>query len=112
MNLRWTWVNFVSSLLINRLRFLHEIGLYHLHEWIQPGAESYPAARHVDFYASALFATTILALFHLRPLQYGVLLPSTPRATHVLQDGQVIPLVDVPAETLTRRVSLLKPIIN
>ena len=40
MNLRWTWVNFVSSLLINRLRFLHNIGLYNLHEWItvQPGA--------------------------------------------------------------------------
>ena len=108
MNLRWTWVNFVCSLLINRLRFLHDIGLYHLHKWItlHPGEDNHPAARQIDFYVSVLLATTILTLFHLRPLHYGVLLPSMPRAAHVLQDGQVVPLVDLPAQTLTRNVYL------
>ena len=71
------------------------------------GVDTYPSASQIDFYASALVATTILASFHLRPLYYGVLLPSTPEAAYVLRDGQVVPLVDVPAQSLTRKVSKL-----
>ena len=46
----------LCPLFINRLRFLLDIGLYHLHTWItlQPGEHNYPVARHVDFYGCAL----------------------------------------------------------
>ena len=109
MNWRWTWVNYVVSLLINRARFLLDEGLYQLHAWIThyPGADTYLAARHIDFYAGALLVAAILALFHLRPLVYGVLLPSMPGVAHVLQDDQVVPLVDLPDQSLTRQVCLL-----
>ena len=108
MNWRWTWINFVVSLLINRSRFLLDEGLYHLHEWIThhhpPGTDVYLEARYIDFYAGTALVAAILVLFHLRPLVHGVLLPSMPGVAHVLQDGQVVPLVDVPAQGLTRRV--------
>ena len=109
MNWRWTWVNFVASLFINRLRFLHDMGLYHLHTWVthQPGSENYPVAKQIDFYVSALLSALILSLFHRRPLHYGVLLPSMPSVAHVLQDGQLVPLVDVPPQSLTRKVSFI-----
>ena len=108
MNLRWTWVNFVTSLLVNRFSFLHDVGLYHLYAWIvlHPGSENYPEARMINFFASALVATAILSLLHLRPLHFGVLLPSQPGAAHILQDGQVVPLVDLPPQSLTRSVFL------
>ena len=104
----WTWVNFVVSLLINRLRFLVDEGLYHLHTWLTHHPDAYPVARHVDFYATALFSAALLALFHLRPLIYGVLLPSMPGVAHILQNDQVVPLVDVPSQGLTRKVCLLQ----
>ena len=111
MNWGWTWVNFIASLFINRLRFLRDIGLYHLHTWVthlQPGSDNYPAAKHIDFYVSALLSALILSLFHLRPVQYGVLLPSMPAVAHVLQDGHLVPLVDnVPPPSLTREVSFV-----
>ena len=109
MNWRWTWVNFVVSLLINRVRFLLDEGLIQLYAWIAhyPGADTWLSARHIDFYSGALLVAAILALFHLRPLVYGVLLPSMPGVAHVLQDDQVVPLVDVPAQGLTRKVCLL-----
>ena len=110
MNWRWTWVNFFASLWINRLSFLRDIGLHHLHEWVthhQPGSDNYPAARQIDFYVSALLSVLILSLFHLRPLRYGVLLPSMPGVTHILQDGHLVPLVDPPPQSLTRKVFFL-----
>ena len=110
MNWRWTWLNFVLSIFINRLRFLLDEGLYHLHGWItlNPGDDTNPAARHIDFYAGTLLVAAILAVFHLRPLVYGVLVPSMPGVAHVLQDNHVVPLVDVPAQGLTRKVCLLQ----
>ena len=106
MNWRWTWVNFIASLLINRFWFLRDIGLYHLHTWVTHGSEdNYPAARYADFYVSALLSAAILSVFHLRPLHHGVLLPSMPGVAHVLQDGHVVPLVDLPPQSLTRKVS-------
>ena len=109
MNLRWTWVNFATSLLVNRLSFLLDVGLYHLYAWIalHPGSENYPNARMINFFASASVATAILSLLHLRPLHFGVLLPSQPGAAHILQDGQVVPLVDLPPQSLTRKVSFI-----
>ena len=112
MNWKWTWVNFVASLFINRLRFLSDTGLCNLHAWVtemQPGSDNYPAARYIDFYVSALLSALILSLFHLRPVHYGVLLPSMPAVAHVLQeDGHLVPLVDnVPPQSLTRKVSLI-----
>ena len=107
MNWRWTWVNFIASLLINRFSFLRDIGLYHLHAWVtqlQPGTDNYPAGRHIDFYVSALLSVLILSLFHLRPPCYGVLLPSMPGVAHVLQDGHLVPLVDQPPQNMTRKV--------
>ena len=110
MNWRWTWVNFVVSLFINRLRFLFDEGLYHLHAWIilHHGSDTNLAARHIDFYASTLLVAATLAVFHLRPLLFGVLLPSMPGVAHILQDNQVVPLVDVPSQGLTRKVCLLQ----
>ena len=58
----------------------------------------------MDFYVSALLSGFILSLFHWRPLHYGVLLPSTPAVAHILQDGHPVPLVDVPPQSLTRKV--------
>ena len=113
MNWRWTWVNFIASVFINRLRFLCDTGLYNLHAWvalaqIQPGSDNYPEAKHIDFYVSALLSVLILSFFHLRPVCHGVLLPSMPAVTHVLQDGHLVPLVDnVPPQSLTRKVSLI-----
>ena len=111
MNWKWTWVNFIASLFINRLRFLSDTGLYNLHAWVtemQPGSDNYPAARYIDFYVSALLSALILSFFHLRPVHYGVLLPSMPAVAHVLQDGHLVPLVDnVPPQSLTRKVSIL-----
>ena len=107
MNWRWTLVNFTASLWINRLSFLRDIGLYQLHEWVihlQAGSDNYPAARQIDFYFSAFLSVLILSLFHLRPPRYGVLLPSMPGVTHVLQDGHLVPLVGLPPQSLTREV--------
>ena len=93
--------------------FLCDTGLYNLHAWvalaqIQPGSDNYPEAKHIDFYVSALLSVLILSFFHLRPVCHGVLLPSMPAVTHVLQDGHLVPLVDnVPPQSLTRKVSLI-----
>ena len=35
----------------------------------------------------------------------GMLTPSMPGVAHVLQDGHVVPLVDLPPQSLTRKVS-------
>ena len=91
---------------INRLSFLRDIGLYHLHAWVthqQPGSDNYL----INFYVSALLSLLILSLFHLRPLRYGVLLPSMPGVAHLLQDGHLVPLVDLPPQSLTRKVSFI-----
>ena len=91
---------------INRLSFLRDIGLYHLHAWVthqQPGSDNYL----INFYVSALLSLLILSLFHLRPLCYGVLLPSMPGVAHLLQDGHLVPLVDLPPQSLTRKVSFI-----
>ena len=109
MNWRWTWVNFIASLLINRLSFLRDIGLYNLHAWVthqQPGPDNYPVARQIEFYVSALFSLFILSLFHLRPIRYGVLLPSMPGVAHLLHNGHLVPLEDLPPQSLTRKVSV------
>ena len=66
----------------------------------------------LTFCNSALFTIIILSLFRLRPPCYGILLPSLPGAVHVLQDGQVVPLVVAPAQSLTRKVSLSLSKIN
>ena len=106
VNWRWTWVNFIASLSINRLRFLYNMGLYHLHTWVTHMEPGYDNNYYIDFYISALFSTLILALCHLRPVHYGVLLPSMPAVAHVLQDGHLVPLVDnLPPQSLTRKVS-------
>ena len=111
MNWRWTWVNFIASLFINRLRFLRDISLHHLHTWVtemQAGSDNYLVAKHIDFYVSALFSALILSFFHLRPVHYGVLLPSMPAVGHVLQDGLTVPLVDnAHPQNLTRKVSFI-----
>ena len=111
MNWRWTWVNFVASLFINRLRFLRDISLHHLHTWVtemQTGPDNNPVAKHIDFYVSALFSAFILSFFHLRPLHYGVLLPSMPAVAHILQDDHTVPLVDNDhPQNLTRKVSFI-----
>ena len=111
MNWRWTWVNFVASLFINRLRFLRDISLHHLHTWVtemQAGSDNNPVAKHIDFYVSALFSAFILSFFHLRPVHYGVLLPSMPAVAHILQDGHTVPLVDnFHPQNLTRKVSFI-----
>ena len=108
VNWRWTGINFFASVFLNRLRFLRDIGLYHLHTWLtqmQPGSDNYPAAKHIDFYVNALLSALILSLFHLRPVHYGVLVPSMPAVAHVLQDGHLVPLVDnLPPQSLTRKV--------
>ena len=113
MNWRWTWVNFVVSLFINRMRFLFDEGLYHLHGWISihPGTETSPEVRHIDFYSGALIVATILSLFQLKPSCYGVVLPSMPDVAHTLQGDHVVPHVDPPDQGLTRKVFLL-PILN
>ena len=111
MNWSWTWINFMANILINRLRFLYDVGLYNLHTWvthIQPGSDTYNLARHLDFYVSALFSALILSFFHRRPLHYGVLLPSMPEVGYVLKDGHLVPLGDqVPPQSLTRKVSFV-----
>ena len=108
VNWRWTGINFFASVFLNRLRFLRDIGLYHLHTWVtqmQPGSDNNPAAKHIDFYVNALLSALILSLFHLRPVHYGVLVPSMPAVAHVLQDGHLVPLVDnLPPQSLTRKV--------
>ena len=105
VNWRWTWVNFIASLSINRLRFLYNMGLYHLHTWVTHMEPGYDNNYCIDFYVSALFSTLILALCHLRPVHYGVLVPSMPAVAHVLQDGHLVPLVDnLPPQSLTRKV--------
>ena len=104
MNWSWTWVNFVVSLFINRMRFLFDEGLYHLHGWISPGTETSPGVRHIDFYSGALIVATILSLFQLKPSCYGVVLPSMPDVAHTLQGDHVVPHVDPPDQGLTRKV--------
>ena len=108
---RWTWVNFIASLFFNRMRFLGDTGIFHLHSWLtmthhqQNGSEyNYPAA---SFYVSALLSAAILSAFQLRPLHYGVLIPSLPAVAHVLQDSHVVPLVDPLPQSLTRKVSFI-----
>ena len=108
MSWRWTWVNFIASLFFNRLRFLGDTGLFHLHTWLthqqNASEDNYAAA---SFYVSALLSAAILSAFHLRPLRNGVLLPSMPAVAHVLHDGHVVPLVDPPPQSLTRKVTFI-----
>ena len=75
---------------------------------MQTGSDNNPVANHIDFYVSALFSALILSFFHLRPVHYGVLLPSMPAVAHVLQDGHTVPVVDnVHPQNLTRKMSFI-----
>ena len=105
VNWRWTWLNFVTSILVNRVLFLLDIGKYHLHAWIvneTEVSESYQLFWHIEFYLNTLLIGMHLALFQFSAFDFGVLLPETPEEAHVFQDGQVQPLLEVPMPTLTR----------
>ena len=113
MNWRWTWLNFVVSVLINRLWFLIDRGVINFHVWALSGSESITIDRSqtvftdVYFYLSVLLSVILLALFQRLTSRFGVLFPEMPEVVHASQDGQIEPLVDLPAQTLTRQVSVM-----
>ena len=105
VNWRWTWLNYVTSILVNRVLFLLDIKKYHLHAWIvneTEVSESYQLFWHIEFYLNTLLIGMHLALFQFSAFDFGVLLPETPEEAHVFQDGHVQPLLEVPLPTLTR----------
>ena len=110
MNWGWTWLNFITSVLINRTRFLLDIGIFRLHAWFVFGAEasglgeSYPTFDIVHSYSHMILAGIVLALLQFLPLPFGVLLLETPEVSHIFRDGHVEPLPEVPEQTLTRKV--------
>ena len=111
MNWGWTWLNFITSVLINRTRFLLDIGIFRLHAWFVFGSdanglgESYPTFDLVSPYCHLFIAGIVLALLQFLPLHFGVLLPEMPDVSHIFRDGRVEPLPEVPEQTLTRKVS-------
>ena len=113
MNWRWTWLNFVVSVLINRLWFLIDRGVINFHVWALSGSESITIDRSqtvftdVYFYLSVLLSVILLALFQRLTSRFGVLFPEMPEVVHASQDGHIEPLVDLPAQTLTRQVSFM-----
>ena len=106
----WTWLNFITSVLINRTRFLLDIGIFQLHAWFVFGAEAsglgegYPTFDLVHSYSHMIIAGIVLALLQFLPLHFGVLLLETPEVSHIFRDGRVEPLPEVPEQTLTRKV--------
>ena len=105
MSWKWTWVNFIASLLLNRLRFLLDLVLTQLHAWITQQPEIHPPAWHLDFYVGSFVVALIFsALRSCCPLHYGVLLPTQPAVAHVLQDEHVVPVLQTPSQDLTRKV--------
>ena len=105
VNWRWTWLNYITSILVNRVLFLLDIGKYHLHAWIvneTKVSESYQLFWHIEFYLNTLLIGMHLALFQYSAFDFGVLLPETPEEAHVFQDGRVQPLLEAPVPTLTR----------
>ena len=110
MNWRWTWLNFVVSVLINRLWFLIDRGFYNFHVWALSESESITIDRSqtvfndVYLYFSVLLSVILLALFQRLTSRFGVLFPEMPEVVHASQDGHIEPLMDLPAQTLTRQV--------
>ena len=110
VNWRWTWLNYITSILVNRVLFLLDIGKYHLHAWIvneTEVSESYQSFWHIEFYLNTLLIGMHLALFQYSAFDFGVLLPETPEEAHVFQDGHVQPLLEAPMPTLTRLLFII-----
>ena len=113
MNWRWTWLNFVLSVLINRLWFLIDRGVSNSWVWALSESESIIIDRSqtvfidVYFYFSVLLSVILLVLFQRLTSRFGVLFPEMPEVVHASQDGHIEPLVDLPAQTLTRQVSVM-----
>ena len=118
MNWRWTWLNFVVSALINRLWFLIDRGVSNSWVWALSESESIIIDRSqtvfidVYFYFSVLLSVILLALFQRLTSRFGVLFPEMPEVVHASQDGHVEPLVDLPAQTLTRQDSFVLKLIH
>ena len=101
MNWKWTWVNFVASLLLNRLRNLL---LTQMHSWITDQPEIIPLTWNLEFYIGSLIVVVTFSLLRFCPLHYGVLLINQPEAAHVLQEGQVVPVLQNTPQYFTRKV--------
>ena len=111
VNWKWTWANFVASLLFNRLRFLLVLVMTQVHGWITLHlAMQPPTCWYLDFYFGSLIVAATLSLLRFSAPHYGVLVPSQPAAVHVLQEEQVVPLLQNPPQRFTRKVFIHKQI--
>ena len=113
LSAKWTIINLLGSCLLSLVRYLSHLphtSTLSLHAWLLqfPGAEGFTHAKGVGLYLYCLFNTfcaVVLTLLLLRgPLECGVLHPLLPGVFHVLQGGELQPLIQPPPPTFTRLV--------
>ena len=110
---KWTIVNMFGSCLLSLVRYMSNLPYSETmsqHAWIlqQPGAEKFTNSKGVGTYLYCILNTVfamLLTLLLLRKLpECGVLLPHLPGVLHVVQGGEVLPLIQPPPPTYTRWV--------
>ena len=110
---KWTIVNMFGSCLLSLVRYLSNLpysSTMSRHAWVLQhlGAEEFTKSKGIGTYLYCLLNTVfamLLTLLLLRePLECGVLLPHLPGVLHVVQGGEVQPLIQPPPPTYTRWV--------
>ena len=113
LSAKWTLINMLGACLLSLVRYLSHLphtSTLSLQAWLLqfPGADGFTHAKGVGLYLYCLFNTffaVVLTLILLRyQLECGVLLPHLPGVFHVLQEGEVQPLIQPTPPTFTRLV--------
>ena len=108
---KWTMVNMLGSCLLSLVRYLSSLShtsLVSLHAWLLqfPGAHQFTHFKGVGLYFYCLISTFSAIFFTLLllwwPVECGVILPHLPGVLHVVQEGEVLPLIHPPPPTFTR----------
>ena len=108
---KWTIINMFGSCLLSLVRYLSNLphtSAISLHAWLLqfPGAQEFTHFKSVGLYLYCLLCTFVAMLFTLLllrgPLACGVLLPNLPGVLHVVQEGEVQPLIQPPPPSFTR----------